>query len=159
MVKQLTKTELHNGYNALKLAIDEYIKRNELTYELSDNAPNSYKELIDQVGGSKHYVVYNGGDHGLLGGDYNTKFRCVHDHGHVTKQLNFQRESEIILGYIQASSLSTLTYELTRCYTLASIVYRIVLAEIVDQINYYFENRQYIANQSEFIYKCFNIAA
>ena len=159
MDTQLTKKQLLLGYEALKLTLDEYIKRNELTYEVSENAPSSYKELIKQVGGSRHYVVYNGGDHGLLGGDYNVKFRCVHDHGHVVKQLGFERESEIVLGYIQASSLSTLAYELTHDYTLASIVYKIVIVEIVEQIKYYYENRQYINDQAAFVLSKFNLAA
>jgi hypothetical protein len=75
------------------------------------------------------------------------------------KQLGFERESEIVLGYIQASSLSTLAYELTHDYTLASIVYKIVIVEIVEQIKYYYENKQYIADQAAFVLSKFNLAA
>ena len=154
----ITKQDIHNGYNNLKKCIDVYIKLHNVAFEASSDAPSTYSSMRESMDSRGCYVVYNGGDHGLLGEEYNIKFRAIHDHGHYVNVLSFKFDDERRLSDIQATELALIAWNNLGLTTWeVYVVKRIVQTEIAGQIDYYEKNKKYVDDQKEFVYGMFRV--
>ena len=146
----MTLTELNRAYVVLTHCIDQYISTHDVKFSVSEIAPSNYKRMIEYRSKFGHFLVSSEGDHGLLGKEYNIKFRAVHDHGHYTLGLNFSVKDELELSehsaYEFRSIAKGLGFEVE-----ADNVYKIIEAEVKEQRLYYARTGQYVADQAAFI--------
>lgn len=115
-----------------------------LNYIVSDIAPSTETALFNQPS----LVIWNGASVNTIWGDasVNHAFRALHDALHLKTGLDFNVESEIELGRIQASQ-----YE----GKLADLVY----IEVAGQAEYYKQNGVFVTDQVKFTMDSFNLAA
>ena len=157
-MNNITKQDIEQGYMNLKKAIDVLLERHDIQYKTTNDAPNTYRTMIDSRESKGYYIVYNGGDHGMLGEEYNIKFRALHDWGHYSYGLSFRFYEEKRLGELQALDLALVAWNDLGLTTWESYVIReIVKAEIIGQIDYFQNHGKYVADQSEFITNYFGI--
>ena len=149
----MLKNQVNQGYEALKKVIDFYIKDNDIKYISSELAPSTFKGLTNYYNEFNQFLVYSGGDHGLLGQEYNIKFRAVHDYMHLTCNLTFKFEDEKRLSLLTQAEFANIAQNKLNidndsiCYMI-----KVIDAEIKGQIEYYEKNKTYVADQTKFIY-------
>lgn len=159
MINQITRSDLNTGYNNIKRIIDAMIRNSEVKYKVSSEAPNTYEAMrrsFDKLG---YFLVYNGGDHGLLGERYNLRFRALHDSMHYDMELSFSFEDEKRLSDYTKSEFMRLAYTAFgftqwECY----VIGQIINAEIRGQIEFYEKNKEYVKDQSKFILEYLEVA-
>jgi len=147
----MTKTELLYGYELLKKIIDQYIQDNNISFITSEIAPNTFKGMTEYYNDHGQFLIYNGGDHGFLGEEYNLKFRALHDYMHIVYDLKFTYNDEKLLSSITAFDFMVLGRILGMNNDDLALVGNIVNAEIRGQIEYYQENKSFVDDQSKFI--------
>lgn len=155
---ELTLTDLNNAYENIKLIIDIQLKRKGIKYIASQLAPNTFKGMKAYREDFGQFLVYSGGDHGLLGEEYNIKFRALHDAMHYEHNLSFKFEDERELSIITRWEFMQLAYNtigLTQWETYC--IGQVIKAEIEGQIDYYEKHGKYVDNQTDFIYNYFGI--
>ena len=155
----MTKTELLKAYKAIKECIDFVLERDQIKFIVSEVAPNTYKGMRQYRDDFGQFLVYSGGDHGLLGEEYNIKFRALHDAMHYENELTFKFEDERILSDLTALEFeliaSKLGYDIKVCFNVS----KVITAEIKGQIDYYEKYNEYVTDQSKFIYDYFGLVA
>lgn len=159
-MNQIIKDDLFTGYNNIKRIIDMLIRTNNIAFRDSDKAPSTFKDMKQCYDKHGEYLVYNGGDHGLLGQEYNIKFRALHDAMHLENNLTFKFEDEKQLSDITKEifmEIAWATLNLTTWETL--VIGEIINAEIKGQIEYYEKHNSYVENQTDFIYDYLKVAA
>jgi hypothetical protein len=150
---QITTQDITRGYELIKECIDFVIKRNNIQYIASPLAPNTYKGMRNYRDDMGHFLVYDGGDHGLLGEEYNIKFRALHDAMHYENELTFKFEDELTLSEMTSIEFSNIVVKLGYSYRDSILVSKIVEAEIGGQIEYYKKHKEYVPDQTKFIYQ------
>lgn len=147
----ISKLGLERGYNVLKLVIDHYRCINEIEFISSEIAPNTFKGMKAYYNDFNKFLVYNGGDHGHLGSDYNIKFRAIHDYMHLKHNLTFSFEDEKKLSDITILEFRTIAQKLGFKLEVRKILGAIINAEIKGQIEFYEVNKNYVEDQKQFI--------
>lgn len=151
-MRTYSRKEIETGYDIIKDCIDYVLKRDDIKFISSEIAPNTYKGMVQYFNDHGQYLVYNGGDHGFLGQDYNVKFRALHDAMHRENNLTFSFKDEIILSEMTSREFSDIAYsKLGKSLKESYLVSDIINAEIKGQIEYYKKNKEYVSNQSKFI--------
>lgn len=159
MTNQLMHDDVKKAYEHIKRIIDAKLIQYDVKYTSQDVAPNTYKamrlyrELLGQ------FVVFDGGDHGFLGEEYNIKFRAMHDFMHYTHRLSFSFKDEKELSRLTQWEFMQYAYNrmgLTQWETYC--IGQVIKAEIQGQIEYYEENDQYVADQSSFVLEYLGVA-
>lgn len=119
--------ELQNYLNNIILK-----QASKLNYIVKDFAPNTEKDLFN----STSLVIWSGESDNTIFGDakINYAFRALHDDLHLKTRLDFNPESEIELGRIQASKYS-------------GIIADIVYCEVSGQAEYYKNNGIFVKDQ------------
>ena len=145
------KLQLHRGYNILKAVIDTYIKTNNIKFNSSENASSDFQIIKEDYIKTGMLTVYNGGDHGHLGKEYNIKFRAVHDFMHIKYNLSFKFNDERILSDKTILDFRSIASQLGYRLEERRILGKIINAEIRGQIDYFAEHRSYVEDQKEFI--------
>lgn len=153
---QVLENDLRIGYKNLDKALTRYLHLNNLSFKASSNAPKTFKGIKASFERLGELVVYNGGDHGFLGKNGNTKFRAVHDHGHIAHNLSFKFAEEKQLSKIQAKELVELVQG-GISEREATILGLIVDAEIRGQIEFYEKHGEFVLNQKDFIREFFSL--
>lgn len=148
----ITKQDLLNGYENIKVIIDYYIKVNNVKFISSEIAPNTFKGMKQYYNDFGQFLVYSGGDHGFLGQEYNIKFRALHDYMHLNHNLTFKFEDEKKLSDITKIEFSSiawneLNFTAWECY----VIREIINAEIKGQIEFYEVTKNYVSDQAKFI--------
>lgn len=102
---------------------------------VSDNAPSSMSELVNQSG----LIVWAGASEHTIFSDkrVNWAFRALHDALHLKTRIGFSPADEIELGRIQANQYSGL---------MADLIY----IEVAKQAEYFLQNHCFILDQVEF---------
>lgn len=150
---KLTKQNIFNAYKIIKKIIDVELDTLNITYESSMKAPNTYKAMLDYFNRNGHYLVYEGGNHGIMGIDYNIKFRALHDHMHRTYALSFSFNDEKMLSDITAHRFQLLAkYCFDASHFETYCIGRVIDAEIRGQIEHYEQCGDYVADQKAFIF-------
>ena len=98
------------------------------------------------------FLVFSGGDHGILGKEYNIKFRAIHDHMHRTLGLTFNFSDEKVLSVLTQAEFARIAGLLGINYNDIYYMVKVIGAEIGGQIEYYEKNKKYVEDQTEFIY-------
>ena len=157
---EITKKDLVKGYEQIKQVIDLYITRNDIVFTSSTIAPNSFKRMKLYHNTFNQFLVYNGGDHGHLGREYNIKFRALHDYMHISNNLSFSFRSEKLLSRITETVFANIAYnELNATHFEVTVIMSIIDAEIKGQIEYYQEYGKYVADQTKFIEQYLKVVA
>lgn len=155
---ELRYSDLLKGYELIKECIDYVIARDNIQYIASPLAPNTYKGMRNYRDDMGHFLVFDGGDHGFLGEDYNIKFRALHDAMHYKNELTFKFEDELALSEITARDFFNIAYNQLGATIYESVVVRdIIRAEIGGQIEYYKKHNTYVEDQSKFIMEQFGL--
>lgn len=146
-----TLDQVNKVYDLMKQIID--IKLSELSvkyYPVAD-APNSYKSMRKSYDDFGLFLVYNGGCHGLLGQEYNIKFRALHDFMHYTYNITFKFDDERRLSDITRAEFKEVAERLEASEFDKYLLDKIIAAEIEGQIDYYQLTGEYVEDQKEFI--------
>ena len=118
--------------------------RNGWSYELSDNAPESFGQLFESTIDKRILVSPTGSDTSIYGSEINTMFRFWHDMLHLSLCADFSKEGE--LEVVKAHMLAAKRANLSDLATL------ILYADTAGQVIYYHQNDgAFVVNQSEFI--------
>lgn len=147
-----TRNEVLQAYDLIKQCIDWYIEKQDIKFISSNIAPNTYKGMRQYRDDFGQFLVYNGGDHGLLGQEYNIKFRALHDSMHYAHELSFKFEDEKTLSDITARQFALIAYyHFDATHYEIALIKRVINAEIKGQIEYYEKHGTYVKDQSKFI--------
>lgn len=158
MENTLTLTDLNNAYANIKRITDYLLKRMGVKFITSELAPNTFKGMKAYREDFGQFLVYSGGDHGLLGEEYNIKFRALHDAMHYMLDLSFKFEDERKLSRLTAKEYAMVGYnvfELTQWE--GYCIREVISAEIAGQVDYYEKHGKYVDNQTKFICNYFGI--
>jgi uncharacterized protein YfbU (UPF0304 family) len=150
--KHITREDIDLGYKHIKRVIDTLLDAYQVQFIASSNAPSKYKDMVESYNDKGLFIVYNGGDHGLLDDEYNIKFRALHDYMHISHNLSFSYGDEKRLSDITAREFSSVGWDKLGLTSWECFVIRqIIDTEIRGQIEYYEKNGHYVPNQTEFI--------
>lgn len=155
----MKRQDLLKAYSNIELIIDNLIKRYDIQYLEANDAPSTFKSM------SAHYIehgvfkVFNGGDHGYLGKEYNIKFRALHDFMHYYNGLTFSFKDEKELSRLTVKLFNKVGISIGLSYMDCYHISKVIDAEIRGQIEYYEQNKTYVPNQSEFISKYLKVSA
>lgn len=152
-MQNLTVRDINRGYELIKECIDYVITRDNIQYIASPLAPNTYKGMRNYRDDMGHFLVFDGGDHGLLGEEYNIKFRALHDAMHYENELTFKFDDELTLSDITAREFVNISEKLGYSCKDSYVVHRIITAEIRGQIEHYKEYGEYVKDQTCFVYE------
>lgn len=155
----MNKLELLQAYDDLKDFIDYYIETHKIRYKAKSNAPDTYKKLrasYNTLFGL--IIVYDGGDHGLFGKEYNIRFRAMHDYMHYHHNLSFKFNDERKLSKITVDKFreynhNTVNLSIDRFENVCNLIH----AEIAGQIDYYEKHGDYVTDQTQYILNHFNL--
>lgn len=160
MTNRIEKQDILTGYNNIKKIIDILLKTNQVKYVASAIAPSTYKGMVAYYNDFGQYLVYNGGDHGFLGEEFNVKFRALHDAMHRENELTFKFEDEKKLSDITKRIFQDLAWHTLNLTAFeVYVIGEIINAEIKGQIEYYEKNNSYVQDQREFILDYLRVAA
>jgi len=155
----ITKQNLLQGYEDIKQLIDILLVKHDIKFTACIDAPNKFKDVKQYYAKHNSFKVFNGGDHGYLGKEYNIKFRALHDYMHVMYNLSFNFKDEKLLSDITSITFINMAQgELGLDQVRSCIVSLIITAEIRGQIEYYEVNNSYVPDQVKFIDNWFNVA-
>lgn len=155
----VTLEDLERAYDLIRQCIDYCIERDKIKFISSELAPNTYKGMRQYRDDFGQFLVYSGGDHGMLGEEYNIKFRALHDAMHYENELSFSFKDERVLSEMTSREFFNIAYNLLGATIWESrVVYSVIEAEIKGQIDYYEKYRSYVPNQTEYILTYFNLA-
>jgi len=106
---------------------------------LADRAPNSWADLT--TSGLNDLHVWPGASDKCIYGkpEVNHALRYWHDRIHLEYDLSFSLEDELIVAEIHLESLHDDSHK------------RIVYADIAEQVRYYYQHGEYVADQRNFI--------
>lgn len=158
MFATITRQDVDKAYKNIKDIIDGMLNLNKIDFHVCPDAPSTYKAMRKayedsiKLNGKGFFTVYGGGDHGLLGREYNIRFRALHDSMHYKYDLSFSFEDEKKLSDITKKEFMLHSYRilgLTQFETF--VIGQVIDREIRGQIEYYEVNKNYVANQAEFI--------
>jgi len=152
------RKDIDLAYSNIRTIIDKLMIRYQVNFKPSSNAPSTYKAMRSKRDENGYFVVYNGGDHGLLGEDYNIKFRALHDFMHYKHNLSFKFEDERKLSDITMITFSEMAWgELNITAWQTHCIRQVIDREIRGQIDYFETRGHYVPNQSVFILDHFNL--
>ena len=141
----IKKDDLERGYDIIKQCIDYYIKSHNIEFISSEIAPNDFEGMKAYYNDFGKFLVFNGGNHGYLGQEYNIKFRALHDYMHIKYDLTFKYNDEKRLSDITANKFMNIAYNQLNCtHWELYLVKSIINAEIKGQIEYYEKNKDKI---------------
>lgn len=159
MKNTITKQDLLSGYENLKACIDKYLNIHEVAYQASSEAPSTYRDMVHFYETHGYFKVYSGGNHGILGKEYNIKFRALHDHGHLIYDLSFSFKNERILSDNQKRDMQLIAWNTLGLTAWdVHVIGKIIDCEIRGQIDYFETNGTYVVDQVAFVLNHFNIA-
>ena len=139
-------------YIHIKRIIDIALNQYGIRYKSDYKAPSTYKQMVSHYETYKYYLVYDGGDHGFLGKEYNIKFRALHDHMHRIHELSFKFNDEKILSELTSKLFRALgKFYLELSETELDNIETVINAEIRGQIEYYEKYGRYVSDQRVFI--------
>ena len=147
----ITKEDLLDGYRIIRILIDLYIDDHGIDYIIAEDAPQTFTQMKAMKEKHGKFIVYNGGDHGHLGKEYNIKFRAMHDFMHLKHGLTFKYTDEKKLSELTAEVLSDMSWNFGFSAWDGYLVRKIIKAEIGGQIEYYEKHKEYVKDQSKFI--------
>lgn len=155
----VTLKDIERAYDLIRQCIDYTIERDSIKFISSEIAPSTYKGMRQYRDDFGQFLVYSGGDHGMLGEEYTIKFRALHYAMHYENELSFSFKDERILSEMTSMEFSDIAYNrLGATLWESRVIYRVIEAEIKGQIDYYEKYKSYIPNQTEYILNYFNIA-
>ena len=159
MSNNIDKQDLLRGYLNLMEIIDFYIESNDIKFQPSSSASQNFEVVKKHYNNYGYFEVYNGGDHGFLGQEYNIKFRALHDYMHVTNNLSFSFEDEKQLSIITQGKFWQIAWnDLGKSAWECFVIRKIIGAEIKGQIEYFEKNKEYVKDQTKFIEEYLNVA-
>lgn len=154
----ITMDDITKAYDLMKEIIDHKLVANNIKYISSELAPNDYKGMRQYRDDFGQYLVFNGGDHGFLGQDFNIKFRALHDHMHYTNNLSFKFEDEKELSRLTQWEFMQYAYnKLNVTQWDTWVLGQVIKAEIQGQIEYYEKNREYVTCQKTHVLEYLNV--
>ena len=152
MYAKITKDDIIQGYETIKEIIDIQLEKKDVSYQVSKDAPSTFKTMVESYDRLGTFLVYDGGDHGFLGKDYNIKFRALHDAMHYLLGLSFKFEDEKKLSMETQFEFMQVAYnDLGKTQWETWVIGQIIKAEIQGQIEYYEANKKYVSDQSSFV--------
>lgn len=158
-MERMINHDVSKAYEYIKQIIDAKIRLYRIEYEVCNDAPNKYEDMVSSFETCNYFKVFGGGDHGHLGREYNIKFRALHDYMHYTNELSFSFADEKQLSMITQWEFMQYAYNrmgLTQWETYC--IGQVIKAEIQGQIEYYEKNNQYVKNQTSFVLEYLGVA-
>lgn len=119
-----------------------------IDYDVSDDAPSTYKELVDHLDSGKRLVVYSGGSNHTIFADAATNhaFRAWHDLTHYRCGYDFSTVGEMFTCNTQISDvIQHFGVEI------AEQCLPYLTAEVIGQRLYFEKYKEYIVDQRAFV--------
>lgn len=121
----------------------EELKKGGWSFELNDNAPESFKALKNTTK-NKHLLIATAGNSTSIYGEHvNSLFRFYHDVTHLTLDKGFSLDGEttVIDQHIRDAKV----------YGLKGLAMQILIADTLGQVQYYYKNKRFVSDQAAFI--------
>jgi hypothetical protein len=113
------------------------------SYELNDNAPESFKALKATTKNKHLLISTDGNSTSIYGERVNSLFRFYHDVTHITLDSGFSLEGETkVINQHIAEAID---------YGLSSLALEILKADTLGQVHYYYKNKRFVSDQVAFI--------
>lgn len=121
------------------------------SYDISDNAPNTYKDMVKYFKEHGKLCIYNGASDKTIFADSNVNiaFRAWHDYYHLTKELQFTDLGEYIVSNYQATDIMVYCLENNKLDKL-NLWLNLLDIEINEQVQFFNENNYFIEDQYKF---------
>lgn len=149
-----TEAEFDAAMDELKGFIDTMALRCILSgwsYYVTDDAPEKFKDLKARTVGKRIPIASYGSEtsiygSGQTGADYNHKFRFWHDVTHLELDQGFSKDGEraVIDDHLAEG----------RAFGLSELAMKILEADTLGQVEYYFKHREFVENQRAFVDSC-----
>jgi hypothetical protein len=121
------------------------------SYYVTDDAPEKFKDLKARTVGKRIPIASYGSDttiygEGKLGAEFNHMFRFWHDVTHLELDQGFSKDGEraVIEQHLAEG----------RAFGLSELAIKILEADTLGQVEYYFKHRKFVENQRAFIDSC-----
>jgi hypothetical protein len=120
-------------------------------YDISENAPNTYNDMVDYFNNHGKLCIYNGSSDMTIFADSNVNiaFRAWHDFYHLTKELQFTDLGEYIVSNYQATDIMVYCIENNKLDKL-NLWLNLLDIEINEQVKFFNENNYFIEDQHKF---------
>ena len=114
------------------------------SFELNDNAPETFKDLKESTVNGKHLLIATAGNATSIYGEHvNSLFRFYHDVTHLTLDSGFSLEGETkVINQHITDAID---------YGLSSLALEILKADTLGQVQYYYKNKRFVSDQIAFI--------
>jgi len=121
----------------------------ELQFYPSPDAPNNFEELKKysyKILNGLSFPVFSGGSSSAIYGKYdNYVFRAVHDYSHIKTNSSFSKFGECKAIDFHLKELKS--------YGASQLVQNLFLVDTVGQVKHYYQFKEFVSNQREFVYK------
>ena len=151
------------GYNkaikALKEIMSYIITHKGIEYTTVSIGPNTYGDMVfyrEEFG--KFLISLEGNDSSIYGSESNIHFRAWHDYIHYTYGLTFSKANEIKTAMIQIDQARIYGETLGYSNTILDNIEKILKADIIGQVLYWYENREFVDNQEAFVKDLLGVA-
>lgn len=122
-------------------------RENGWTFEATNKAPESFKQLKETTKG-KHLLIANYGCDGSIYGsaENNILFRFWHDVCHL----------EVDQGFSKAGEQAAIGKQLQQAqeYGLSNLAYMMFHYDTIGQVEFYFTHKKFLGNQKAFVQDC-----
>ena len=153
------KNDLEEAYNQAVYDLTEFVihRTKNSKFVVSEVTTNSFKEFKEET--LKNQGVINisleGSDNTIYGNKYvNTLARVWHDEIHLTHNLSFNEFDEAVVAKVQKEEVYQY-FKNKGVYFRGFLASHLIYLDIMEQVKYYKENKEYVVNQNDFIKKAF----
>jgi len=153
------KNDLEEAYNQAVYDLTEFIvhRTKNSKFVVSEATTNNFKEFKEET--IKNQGVINisleGSDNTIYGNKYvNTLARVWHDEIHITHNLSFNEFDEAVVAKVQKEEVYQY-FKNKGVYFRGFLASHLIYLDIMEQVKYYKENKEYVVNQNDFIKKAF----
>ncbi len=149
----MTKTEFNQGIEDLSMAIIGIVSDIPIKFEIEDKTTNNYKKMVNDYAVSRILSVSReGADTSIYGNRYvNILARVFHDYIHITRYLDFSKEEERSVAKIQKGMVFNYLAMQDVPYDRAKVASTIIYKDVIEQVEYFYENNKFVENQLEFM--------
>lgn len=151
----LIKAVLRRAINSLV----EDIKAYGWSYVETDDAPETYSDLVEQTVDKCIPIANYACETAFLDPETNIKLRFIHDSIHLSRKLDFSCKNELEVSRIQLEYLSGYFahYEVHDGISLKETCLELLHYDFHGQTLYYDRYKEFVNDQTAFIDSCFRI--
>lgn len=149
------KERFTNGIQAIEYFLKNY--KSAYNYQIKDKTTNNFKKMQQEVEENNILFVSSEGCENSIYSDkeFNILFRVWHDNIHLQYNLDFSRDQELKVCYLQIEEIDKFLTSEAYSPLLIEDVKEILYHDIAGQVEYYYTNNSFVDDQKLFTYDRF----